>query len=393
MAQSRLMMALLTQQIEVLIKNNASISKQMCICAFGSIARGEYDLHHSDVDLMFFQCTPRDRNTILSGLVNRNHCFPFEDLRSLLRSSTSKSKSRIELRFPVVNTKSLLGNDEQSRRRRIQFLFESQPLLNARLHFQLLTEVVTHYNLVPRHKFRQTPQRLITDLDAFYKTMKEDATQKLYPFSDYFCKYIMVRELGQHLVRLGLVQATLSRRRIRLTDQPAISFAHVLRQPALSKLFFWISQEFVGGRIMRALNERHHNLLAAKLRQATSAAGLETLAEDECLSANMLLGIIVDNAAKALSSTLDYLQSKEFRTNLQGQPANIVNWQTDANLRQVTIQVAITTRWLKALAEGLHSIFVFADSMGVMKKGYENSGLQVAVNYLRSGLCEESQPH
>jgi hypothetical protein len=186
------------------------------------------------------------------------------------------------------------------------------------------------------------------------------------------------------------VQTLLSRNRIRQSHQPAAEIAAILRQPALSKLFYWVSQAFIGGRIMRTLLEKHHGLLSLKLREAIKCAGLGLLSEDDALNSMDLLGVMVDNAAKALTNTLDCLHSPDFRKTLQEQPANIVNWTADRNLRQVSLHVEHVTRWLKGISAAIETIFVFADEMGVMKKGYEQSGLQVATKYLQQGFKEEA---
>jgi predicted nucleotidyltransferase len=390
MAQSRLILQLLRKEVERMRRDAPkSHPRQSFIAAFGSVSRGEYDPVYSDIDLMFLDFEPALRTALLKRLTFENQCLPFDDLTQLLVKKSHAATRTIDLRFPCFNRDVLFSQTEPSRRRRIQFLLESVPISEPEHHAAIMEQIIEHYGLVPYPKIRQRPNAFIDDLEAYYHQMQQETALKDGKGSDYFIKYLIVRVLGQHLTRLSLIQATLSRHQIRTRDNPALGFADVLRKPSLVKLLFWDSQDFLARPMLRRLKEDYCVLLNKTIREALAAANVDQLAVDPNTSVDTLIGLVVRNAARGVSDTLDLLHSSELRQHLQKSKANFVVTSTDPDHQLIIHQIRKTVRWFRALSEILYVLFPLADSVGAMNKMYAGSGLETAVNYFHDKAVKD----
>lgn len=348
------------------------------VCLFGSVARGEMDLLFSDVDLMFLGCEEGRRGELLRALVEGQRSLNFHGAADLLERFANDAEARavMELRFPLVASEALLSDGAFACRRRMQFVTEASPIAGPEAFADLTERVVSYYALIPRSKRRQTPQRFIADLDAFNTAMRNEVARQDKD-SQFFAKYLLVREIGQHFTRLGLVAAVFSKQAVLVSPRPAVEFARILRQPALEKLLFWVGTPFLSGRTLSVLKSSHGDALLARLGEARI---------------DRLFLEAVFGAAKAYSDALDVLHEPSMRCHLEASPPNVLNWRTDPDLQLVVTQLRAIGSRLRTLGEVLAAIFELADEKNVFNRPYRGSGLEAALDCFRTGLMDAAIP-
>lgn len=385
MAYSRYLVHQLTSEATKLKLEDSS-----AICIFGSAARGEFDLRYSDVDLMFFGFDEEARNKCLRNLIEHNQCFEFHDALEFLIADNADARAVLNRRFPCVDRDTLLGTDEASRRRRIQFFTESIPCSGATLHTNMLAEIVEFYHLVPKSKLYQTPQHFFNDYDTYFTTLTNGVTGEREKDADYFVKFLAVRDIGQHFVRLGIVQAIRSKKEIVEGHNPAVKFAQMCRQPPLLKLSYWVSPAFLAKATIIRLVEGYSKQLEAAVRQSLGDGFPRHLREDP-FDLEGLLASIIQSAAESYCNTLELFHEPASRQHLAKAATNFVNWSHDPQLKEVGHQIAKTIKHLLQLGIVLKAIYTLAHEVGVMNKRYPESGLECAIDSLCGNAMKSLQ--
>lgn len=381
MAHSRHILSLLRKEMKRLTGNK---SEGKSVCVFGSVARGEADLQFSDIDLMFICYSQAERKQLLMKLVKSNRCLEFHGALGLLAGDRDKAKNALDLRFPCIQPDSICATKtETDETRRLQLLLESVPVLGSSLHEEIIRKIIQFYGLEPRRKIRETPEAFMVDLEKFFDRMTKETARRENKGSDFFAKYFIVRKIGQHFTRLGLVQAIFSKQYVLESEHPASGFARILRQSALQKLFFWASSEFLSTRTIARLENNHMKAVRKMLREALEKVGLNVEVTNKQVSLKELLFRKTFDIAFCYSSALDLLHSPDLRKYLENSNPSVTNWETDPNLKQVHLQAKKTIEKLQVLAECLAALFRVADEASVFNKPYKDSGLEVASEYFR----------
>lgn len=368
---------------EVFGRPFVSVNADGCICLVGSVARGEFDIENSDVDLWFLGFDAPTRNEILKTIAQEFKPVDIglsgEDLRLIL-SNQGNAQHRDWKKYPCLDETDF----HSSAVRRVQILFETVAVYNNERHRQLQKVALRAAGVVLRgREVRQNVEQIYRDIDVYSSTL-----EKLeYANAVDYAKQLVSRRLCQHLMRLSVLEAVFRKKVVTESPDPEGKFIEILQKPTAWKALFWASSEFMSGMMMTRISGQEFQDLHRKLRGLARRTGFgfpSTSYPPSCV------GRFAIQATREYSSALNLLHSPALRAVLlEINDFTLVHHAKDPNLDQLAATARRFLGSCTALVTALKCIFLRYDAASLFARPYPDSGLEAAVRATLTGLLND----
>jgi len=361
-------------------RNESRLNGGECLCVVGSVARGEFDIHNSDIDLWFLDTDPKVRNHILRSVRSELRGFDFglnqSDVK-MLRRNSGKSAKKDWKKYPCLDFFDFGG----SGLRRAQLLFETHCVYNEDKFAEFQDIALESSQLSPKGRhIRQSPHQIYADIDEYATTTKIPLDSGPLPYA----KQLVSRRLSQHLMRLSVIEATFRKEVVNEHPDPSRKFSSILVTPTSMKSLFWASSEFLTGTIMTRISGQEFHSTVPTLHKLLDDQH-STLREVK--DARTFVGSLAVLVARDYASALNLLHSSSLRPailKLQDEPSKDIF--KDRNFKQLIDLVQRFESTCKLLVCALEVIFVKYNQARLFSRLYETSGLETAVMYALSGF-------
>ncbi len=374
LAYRRLILHMFKRYVEGAIKRKRlNISPEGCLCIVGSVARGEYDVENSDVDLWFIDMSTKERNEILVAISQE---FMATDIGLsqndlvLVRDHIGSAVDANWKKYPILSASDFLTSGH----RRSQILFETISVYNDVKHLELQKIALRAAGVTIRgREVRQTPNRLIADI-AIYATAVE---KRDYSDAVDYGKQLVSRRLGQHFMRLSVIEAVFRKKTIIESSDPARKVIEILRTPTTAKALFWASPEFFYGNMMTKISSNGFKKLKSDITRIVGRFDSEVTSRSDVRTC---IGRLAIRATREYSVALNLLHSPPLREVLREiEDFHYPAKSADPNLKQLitTAQRFVSTS--TALLDALSLIFQAYDAERLFSRPYVGSGLESAL--------------
>ena len=384
LAHRQLMVHLFSKSLAKIVGSlPRAIADKGSVCLVGSLARGEFDIENSDVDLWFLGFEPSERNHILRAISQEFRAADIglseNDLLLILKDE-GKAQQKDWNKYPCLDDVDFIDCGF----RRAQLLFETVPAYNHERYqsLQKLALQAAGIELRGRH-VRQNPAQIYKDIGAYAATVN---TSEFSSGVD-FAKQLVSRRLGQHLMRLSVLEAVYRKRTVSDSPDPDGKYIEILQTPTASKALFWASTDFLHGKMMSQVAEQEFAKLHRDLRRFVRGSGFEFATPGD---PRQLFGRLAILATRDYSTLLNLLHSKSLRTALLEVDDFTLSYRpSNPNLDQLVSSARRFVHTCSTLVKALEMVFLQYDAARLFTRPYCNGGLELAVYETLQGLTND----